>query len=91
MRLLHPQSRPEIRTESEVRETLGDALSIKGLEELLEDAVEARRRELVAERRGMRRQMEQREGTQATEWLQGIDDLLPGSNDLLTVTVFYPA
>ena len=89
----------ETRTESEVREVLTDALTVKGLERLLGGAVEARRRELAAERRGMRqsfdraqdRQMEQREGAQAAEWLRGIDDLSPGSFDLLTVTVYYPA
>jgi hypothetical protein len=82
-----------------VQEVLQDALAIKGLERLLADAVEARRQELVAERRSMKRpfdqaqdrQMEQREGTRAAEWLQGIDDLSPGSYDLLTVMIMYPA
>jgi hypothetical protein len=45
----------------------------------------------VAERRSMREQMEGREGVQTAEWLRGIDDLAPGSFDLLTVTVYYPA
>jgi hypothetical protein len=53
--------------------------------------VEARRRELVAERERMREQMEQQEGSQPGEWLEGIDDLAPGSFDLLTVTVLFPA
>lgn len=53
--------------------------------------MEAQRQELVAERRSMRRQMEQRGDAQAAEWLRGIDDLSPGSFDLLTVTVLYPA
>jgi hypothetical protein len=78
---------------------LTDALTIKGLERLLDDAVEVRRRELVAERQSMKRpfdqaqdrQMEQREGARTAEWLQGIDDLSPGSLDLLTVTVLFPA
>jgi len=61
------------------------------LERLLDDAVEARRQELVAERYSMRRQMEEREGTQTAEWMRGIDDLSPGSFDLLTVTVLFPA
>jgi hypothetical protein len=89
----------ETRIEAEVRESLADALAIEGLDALLEGAVEARRQELVAERRNMRqsfdqaqdRQMEQREGAQAAEWLRGIDDLSPGSFDLLTVTVLFPA
>jgi hypothetical protein len=62
-----------------------------GQERLLNDAVEARRQELVFERRGMQAQMEEWEGAQAAEWLQGIDDLSPGSLDPLAVTVFYPA
>ena len=89
-RLWEVRPSAETRTESEVREVLTDALTIKGLERLLDDAVEARRRELVAERRSMKQQMEQREGAQAAEWLQGIDELSPGSFDLLTVTVLWP-
>jgi len=89
-RLLEVQSSAETRTGSEVQEVLTDALGMRGLERLLNDAVEARRRELIAERCSMRQQMEQREGTRTAEWLQGIDDLLPGSFDLLTVTVYYP-
>jgi len=89
-RLWEVRPSADTHTESEVREVLTDTLTIQGLERLLENAVEAWRQELVAERRSMRRQMEQREGTQAAEWLQGIDDLLPGSFDLLTVTVLFP-
>jgi len=74
-----------------VREALADALAIEGLESLLGKAVEARRQELVAERRSMRRQMEQQEGSQPAEWLEGIDDLSPGSFDLVTVAVLFPA
>ncbi len=86
----------QTRTEGEVREALTDALALEGLDTLLESAVEARRRELVAERECMRRsasrnQMEQREGAQPSEWLAGIDDLARGSFDLLTVTVLFPA
>jgi hypothetical protein len=90
-RLLEVQPSAETRTLPEVREVLADALSIQGLERLLEDAVEARRRELVAERERMRDQMQAVEGAQPAEWLEGIDDLAPGSFDLLTVTVLFPA
>jgi hypothetical protein len=90
-RLWEVQPSAETRTESEVREVLTDALEMQGLERLLEDAVEARRRELVTERQRMRGQMEQREGAQVAGWLEGIDDLSPGSFDLLTVTVLFPA
>lgn len=89
-RLMHAIPLADTRTESEVQETLGDALAINGLEEVLEATVEGRRQELVAERRRMRQQLDQREGAQAAEWLQGIDDLSPGSFDLLTATVYYP-
>jgi hypothetical protein len=88
--LLQVSLSSETRTEGEVRETLSDVLGIEGLECLLEDTVETRRRELVAERRSMRQQMEQREGAQAAEWLRGIDDLSSGSFDLLAVAVLYP-
>ena len=90
-RLLDARPAAQTRTEGEVQEALTDALAIGGLETLLEDAVEARRQELVAERRRMRLQMEQRESAQPAEWLQGIDDLAPGSFDLLTVTILFPA
>jgi superfamily II DNA or RNA helicase len=80
----------ETRTELEVKETLGDALGIEALEPVFGDAVEARRVELAAERRTMKWQMEGREGAQAAEWLQGIDDLSPGSSDLLTITILFP-
>ena len=89
-RLLHATPSPETRTEAEVRETLADALAIEGLEGLLEDALEARRQQLITERRSMRQQIEQREGAQAAEWLWGIDDLSPGSFDLLGVTALFP-
>ena len=90
-RLLQPRRSSQMRTEAEVQETLTDALAIEGLDERLERVVETRRRELVTERRGMREQMEQREGARAAEWLAGIDDLLPGSFDLLALTVLLPA
>jgi hypothetical protein len=36
-------------------------------------------------------QMETHKTSQPAEWLDGIDDLAPGSFDLLTVTVLFPA
>jgi hypothetical protein len=88
--LLDPAPSRQTRTEGEVREVLGDALAILDLGNLLEGAVEERRQELVAERERMRRQMEQQGGSQPAEWLRGIDDVVPGSFDLLTVTVLLP-
>jgi hypothetical protein len=90
-RLLRASPIAQTRTEVEVKEALVDALGVEGLERLFDDAVEARRQELAAERRAMKRQMEGREGAQAAEWLQGIDDLSQGSFDLLAVTVLCPA
>ena len=89
-RLLRVTPTSETRTEAEVRDALADALAIEDLEELLEQAVERRRQELVAERRSMREQMEKRSDTQAAGWLWGIDNLSPGSFDLLTLTVLWP-
>jgi hypothetical protein len=89
-RLLSMQPGFEICIDMEIQEALVNALSAEGLAVLLEGAVEARRRESVAERRGMRGRMEQREGGQSVEWLVGIDDLSPGSFCLLSVAVLYP-
>jgi superfamily II DNA or RNA helicase len=89
-RLLQVIASPETRTQAEVQETLADALAMDGLEGLLEGVVEARRQALIAERRSMRQQLEQREDAQGAEWLHGIDDLSPGSFDLLAMTVCYP-
>jgi hypothetical protein len=105
-RLLRATPAAETRTELEVKETLADALGIELLERLFGDAAEARRLELVAERRTIERpfaraplafprdrqdrQMEGREGAQAAEWLEGIDDLARGSFDLLTLSLYHP-
>ncbi|MDX9831669.1 MAG: helicase-related protein [Anaerolineae bacterium] len=88
--LLRATPTAETRTELEVKETLADALEIETLEQLFGGSVEARRMELAAERRAMKRQMEGWEGARAAEWLRGIDDLAPGSSDLLAVTVLIP-
>jgi len=90
-RLLRAAPTAERRTEAEVREVLKDALGIEALERMFDDAVEGRRQALVAERRSMKAQMAGREGARTAEWLQGIDDLSPGSFDLLALTIFYPS
>ena len=79
----------QTRTDAEVQEALQDAFALPGLEPLLEAAVEARRQTLAAERRRMREQMGTHKTAQPAEWLAGIDDLAPGSFDLLTVTVLF--
>jgi len=90
-RLLEPPASAQTRTDAEVQEALADALAIEGREQLLQAAVERRRGELVAERQSMRRQMEAQEDAQTAEWLRGIDDLSPGSFDLLALKVCFPA
>ena len=89
-KLLHARPAAETRTLAEVRLALADALAIPGLDEVLAQAVEARRQDLAAERRAMRQQLEKREGPHAAEWLRGIDDLAPGSHDVLAMTVVFP-
>ena len=90
-RLLQAKPSPQTRTDAETRETLTDALGRQDLDDLLADAVEARRGQLVAERVQMLAQQAVGGTDQVPEWLQGIDSLAPGSFDLLTVTVYYPA
>lgn len=88
--LLSARPSAERRSDAEVQETLADALRLSGLDEVLAGAVEARRQELVAERSAMRQHLERQQGADAAEWMQGMDDLSPGSFDVLTVTVYYP-
>jgi hypothetical protein len=89
-RLLQVTPTADTRTEREVKEALVDALGIGMQEQWFGDAVEARRQELVAERRSMKQQVESREGAPAVEWLQGIDDLSPGSLNLLAIAILFP-
>jgi hypothetical protein len=58
---------------------------------MLRSAVERRRGALVQERQRMREQMERQQNALSAGWLHGIDDLSPGSFDLLTITIYYPA
>jgi hypothetical protein len=46
---------------------------------------------LIEERRSMQQQLAERPGDQATQWIEGIDEIAPGSFDVLTVTVYYLA
>ncbi len=97
-RLLRATPSAETRTEAEVKETLSDALGIEALERLFGDAVETRREEIAAERHAMvrpfaqaqDRQTEGREHVPSAGWLRGIDELSPGSSDLLTITILFP-
>ena len=83
---------PQTRTDEEVRETVEDFFDIHSdVEETLEAAVSERREALIEERRSMQQQLAERPGDQATQWIEGIDEIAPGSFDVLTVTVYYPA
>ena len=87
-RMLQEAPTSQTRTEAEVREALHDALTLERLDALLTQAVETRRAELVAERAALRERLAAQE---ATAWLHGLDRLAPGTFDLLTVTVLFPA
>lgn len=78
----------QTRTEAEVQQALHEALGLEGLDALLAQAVEARRAELAAERTAMRERLETQD---AAAWLQGTDQIAPGTFDLLTITVLFPA
>lgn len=45
----------------------------------------------VSARREMQQQLAERPGDQVTQWIEGIDEIAPGSFDVLTVTVYCPA
>jgi hypothetical protein len=63
----------------EIRETVEDFFDIHScLDETLEAA--------VSERREMQQQLAERPGDQATQWIEDIDEIAPGSFDVLTVT-----
>ena len=79
-----------MRTQTEVQETLADALAFPDLEQVLQSAVEERRQILMTERQRMRQQLEAQEDAVSAEWLKGIDDLSPGSVDLVALTVLWP-
>lgn len=85
--LLRSQPSAQTRTADEVHEALTEALALEALPHLFAQAVEARRQVLVAERQTMLARLQQREA----EWLTGLDDLSPGTYDVLTLTILFPA
>jgi hypothetical protein len=89
-RLVDAAPMPQTRSKAEVPEALADALALPALDALLEDAVEAQRQVLVAERRRMQREQNATADAQPAAWLAGIADLARGSYDVLAVTVLYP-
>lgn len=79
---------PMARTEDEMRQDLGLALSKPSLNSEMRARAEERCGELMVERQKVKKSLEERG---EKEWLEGIDRLSVASVDLLTVTVYYPA
>jgi len=86
-RLLQPQLSAATRTQLEVQEALEDTLLNEQLTDFFNQAVDARRQTLVTEREAMLARLHARPGAHEAEWLQGLDDLSPGTFDVLTVTI----
>lgn len=85
-------TRPAARThhEVDVREDLAEALQRTDLDDILIDAVEARRQTLATDRQAMLQRDLQGEGAEQRRWLRGIADLTTASYDVLTATIYYP-
>jgi ERCC4-related helicase len=83
---------PGTRTDWEVGDTLEEAFARPDLEETLEEAVAERREALVRERQAMQETMRAQSGDGAApEWTEGLGAIAPGTYDMLTATVYYPA
>jgi hypothetical protein len=89
--LLHARPEPRRKPDDEVSEGLADALGRPDLDALLREAVEARRRALVADRQALLARDTAHEGREQLHWLAGIADLKTASYDVLTATLYYPA
>lgn len=87
--LLNATPSPQQRADDEVQEALTETFEIEALDEMLAQAVEARRQALIAERRTMREQLQAVNSQQV--WWRGMDSIAPGNYDILTVTIYYPA
>lgn len=83
---LHPNSR----TETEIQSDLAHLLTRSDLQKFMDDAVEARRKPLVQERKTLQQQVLTGGGVDQNRWLKGLDDLTVGSCDLLTASLYYP-
>ncbi len=90
-KLLTASPAPGRKPDAEVSEDLTEALRRPNLHNLLQQAVEARRLALVADRQAMLARDASQEGAAQRRWLQGIDQLETASYDVLTATIFYPA
>ncbi len=90
-RLLQPQLSAATRTQMEVQEALEDTLLNEQLTACFNQAVDTRRQMLVTEREAMLARLHARPGAHEAEWLHGLADLSPGTFDVLTMTIFFPA
>jgi hypothetical protein len=82
---------PRLARRWKYRRLYEDTLVIEQLAELFSQVVEARRGELVPERQAMLTRLQERSEAKEAEWLHGLDNLLPGTYDMLTVTILFPA
>ena len=90
--LLDADPSAQTRTDAEVRETLDDLSDFRpDIDTTLREAVDARRTEIIDERRSMQEELAESDKQQATAWTEGIADLAEGSFDVLAMTVYYPA
>jgi len=88
--LTRPALSKQTRTEPEVREALEDAATIEGRDDYFARAIEKRRRQLVQERQKMLDRMRRHSESDAlAPWLDGLDDISPGTFDVLTVTILF--
>jgi superfamily II DNA or RNA helicase len=87
--LLNSKPLADLRTEQEIKEDLGVALSRDKVQLLIEQRAEERCAELMKERAAIKASLEERGGEK--DWLTGIDQISVASVDLLSVTIYYPA
>ena len=88
--LTRPALSKQTRTEPEVREALEDAAAIEARDTHFARAIENRRRQLVQERQKMLDRMRRHgENDALAPWLAGLDDISPGTFDILTVTILF--
>lgn len=79
---------PDNRSTGEKVEDLKEALNRVDLSEIISQELNKHLNEISNERKTMKSRLE-KNGTQ--DWLSGIDNLAPGSFDLLSVTLYYPS
>lgn len=90
--LLQADPAPHTRTDSEVQETIADLYDLRpDVEEVLEATVTQRRETLIQERQAMQESIDVGCDGQTPQWVRDSERIAPGSFDVLTMTVVYPA